>query len=152
MRNPYRQAVQEKSKVTLLFSKSIKKSSGSLNSLSVRVPHNISRRVCELHGPNPWLERFRGRFIVKPLFLFFIYMSRKFFSGKTNGFFTFFNFSLHLHKERYKTNAFFTFFNFSLHLHKERCKTNAFLIFLSEKTVKPVVFHVFRVLDQTRPP
>ena len=43
---------------------------------------------------------------------------------KTKGFFTFYNFSLHLHKERYKTNAFFTFPNFCLHLHKERCKTN----------------------------
>ena len=25
----------------------------SLNSLSVRVPHIISRRVCVIHGPNP---------------------------------------------------------------------------------------------------
>ena len=81
----------------------------SLNSLSVRVPHNLSRRVLQVHGPNPWPERFRGRFIVKPFVLFFIYMSRKFVSGKTNVFFTFFNFSLHLHKERYKTNGFFGF-------------------------------------------
>ena len=26
----------------------------SLNSLSVRVPHNLSRRVLQMHGPNPW--------------------------------------------------------------------------------------------------
>ena len=119
----------------------------SLNSLSVRVPHNFSRRVLQTQGPNPWLERFRGRFIVKPLFLFFIYMSRKFFSGKTNGFFTFFNFSLHLHKERYKTNAFFTFFNFSLHLHKERYKTNGFFGFKASLLVKPMVFQQFPLPD-----
>ena len=28
----------------------------SLNSLAVRVPHNISRRVLEFHSPNPLLE------------------------------------------------------------------------------------------------
>ena len=50
----------------------------SLNSLSVRVPHNSSCRVLPLHGPNPWLERFRCGFIVKPMFLFFIYMIRFF--------------------------------------------------------------------------
>ena len=44
------------------------KNVGSLNSLSVRVPHNISRRVLQVHGPNPWLERFRSGFIVKPFF------------------------------------------------------------------------------------
>ena len=38
---------------------------------------------------------------------------------ETNVFFShFFNFNIHLHKERYKTKGFFTFFIFSLHLHK----------------------------------
>ena len=108
----------------------------SLKSVAVRVPHNISRRVCESHGPNPWPERFRSRFIVKPFFLLFIYKSRKFFSGKTNGFFTFFNFSLHLHKEHYKTNGFFTFLHFFN-------KTIGFLAFLSENTIKPIFFQQF---------
>ena len=31
-------------------------------------------------------------------------------------------------------------------------RTNDFLTFLREHIVKPMVFHVFRVLDQTRPP
>ena len=43
----------------------------SLNSLSVRVPHNISRRVCESQSPDPWshpVARLPGaRFLIKPI-------------------------------------------------------------------------------------
>ena len=61
-------------------------------------------------------------------------------------FFTFFKFSLHLHKERYKTNAFFHFFNFSLHLHKEHCKTKKTLVlqcFWSTTLIKLIKHYVF---------
>ena len=86
-------------------------------------------------------------FTVKPLF-FFTFFNFSFHLHKerykTNVFFTFFIFSLHLHKERYKTNAFFTFFNFSLHLHKERYKTNKCCLGSQCKGV--ICFHGLRVL------
>ena len=89
------------------------------------------------------------------MFYVLFLVRRNVFSGKTRVFFfTFFNFSIHLHKEHCKTNA---FFNLSIHLHKEQCKTNVFFnvferkhsktsgfsIFLSENTVKPVLFQHF---------
>ena len=42
-------------------------------------------------------------FTIKVKIYVLFYKGRKFFTGKTNGFFTFFNFSLHLHKEHCKT-------------------------------------------------
>ena len=64
----------------------------SINSLSVRVPHNLSCLVLEFQTPNPLLECFRGCFIDKPMFLVFIYAFEHIFTGKKQTFvFTFSN-------------------------------------------------------------
>ena len=135
----------------------------SLSSLAVRVPHNVSRRVLETQTPNPWLDRFRSGFIVKPIFYVLFLFFEKFFPGKTNGFFTFFNFSIHLHKEHYKTNpasianpdpesvagcplpvARYWFYSktngFSMLFGLFACKTNDFSTISVARSIRPMLF------------
>ena len=97
----------------------------SLNSLSVRVPHNFSCLVLQLQTPNPWLEFFRGRFIDSQFFW------PSFMDSKKN---------------HWENTLFFHFFNFSLHLSNDYCETTVFY-FKESLLVKTVFFQQFRLPD-----
>ena len=72
----------------------------SLNSLAVRVPHNISRRVLQTQGPNPLLEiGFTTLVFKKPVILSWLLLFSVFFTIKPLVFFT----VLHFYD---KTNGF----------------------------------------------
>ena len=114
----------------VFFDYGVYKTNGSLNSLSVRVPHNLSSRVLQLHGPNPWLGK-KGAFSLQ---FFKIMMAKTWrpniFLYKTNGFFTFSILDVFFDYGVYKTNGFFTFSILVLFYDYGVYKTNCFFHFL----------------------
>ena len=111
------------------FERKHSKTNGSLNSLSVRVPHNFSRRVLQTQGPNPLLEIgfttlfFNTGFIlVFALFYFFTIKPVVFFIA------------LHFYNKNHVNQCFFNM------LERKHSKTNGFSILLNENTIKPQDF------------